>query len=306
MTTQTDYDMSIPTHYQLTIPIITFTGAEPVDQLFRTLASWTCPHGFENLMYGDALRALGWQRDSWGNFSLIILNDDDSLPSTAFTAHMDTISYGYPAELAFKINKQERLAHKHGYERRGGVVTKNVLGADDKAGMTVLLKLAHYGLPGHYFLFVGEEHGRLGSTQVAAQEKADWSHLKRMISFDRRGYTSVITHQNSKRCCSPTFAHALATALNTTIPEYGACFRPDSTGSYTDSASFLDLIPECTNISVGYFDAHTSFESQDTIFLAGLIDMCACLDWDALPTERDPNRITRRRSARPVTYRRKR
>ena len=276
-------------------PVIEFTGQEGVVTLFTRLTSYTCPYGYETEMYGDSLTKLGWEKDDFDNYRLLIPKRDGTLPETAFTAHMDTASYGIPTRVV------------HGYKEDGSIynTASGILGADDKAGMTLLLIMAHQlFIPGYYFLFVGEERGCVGSHDAAAQ--GDWSHLKRMISFDRRGYTSVITHQNSKRCCSHSFASALATALNTTIPEYEAQFVPDSTGSYTDSASFMQIIPECTNISVGYFDAHTSFESQDLVFLAGLIDMCACLDWDSLPTERDPNRTSRRRPTPPITYRRKR
>jgi len=41
----------------------------------------------------------------------------------------------------------------------------------------------------------------------------------------------------------------------------------DDGGVYTDSAEFVDIIEECTNLSVGYFSEHTTSEKQDIDFL---------------------------------------
>ena len=40
-------------------------------------------------------------------------------------------------------------------------------------------------------------------------------------------------------------------------------YKKDEGGVYTDSAEFTDIIPECTNISVGYYKEHTVNETQD-------------------------------------------
>ena len=62
----------------------------------------------------------------------------------------------------------------------------------------------------------------------------------------------------------------------------------DPTGSFTDSYSFFDSVPECINLSVGYYNQHSKQESQDITFLEDLIDACIAMDWEALPVERDP------------------
>ena len=54
----------------------------------------------------------------------------------------------------------------------------------------------------------------------------------------------------------------------------------------TDSYQFIDLIPECTNISVGYFNEHTVSEVQDIEFLKLLCLTSSKINWDDLPTKR--------------------
>jgi hypothetical protein len=101
----------------------------------------------------------------------------------------------------------------------------------------------------------------------------------RMVSFDRRAYHSVITYQLGKRGCSEEFAKALAEQLNA----QGLGYRPDPTGIYTDSASFIGIIPEVTNLSVGYFHEHSHGETQDIEFLDRLAKAACKVKWEELP-----------------------
>jgi hypothetical protein len=111
------------------------------------------------------------------------------------------------------------------------------------------------------------------------------SEFDRAIAFDRKGQDSVITHQGWGRCCSDNFAEALAAALCTD----NMWFAPDDTGVYTDTAEFTEIIPECTNISVGYEGAHSERESLDLLFFNQLADQVLMVNWDNMPTERDPS-----------------
>ena len=67
--------------------------------------------------------------------------------------------------------------------------------------------------------------------------------------------------------------------------------KPDDTGIYTDSASFIDDIPECTNVSVGYFNEHTGKERQNISFLKRLCEASVKIDWSSLPTARSLDEI---------------
>jgi hypothetical protein len=63
-------------------------------------------------------------------------------------------------------------------------------------------------------------------------------------------------------------------------------YKPDNTGVYTDSAEFVDLISECTNISVGYYNEHTETEKQDIEHLKKLCLAVCEISWEDLPISR--------------------
>ena len=60
-------------------------------------------------------------------------------------------------------------------------------------------------------------------------------------------------------------------------------------GSSTDSAEFTHLVPECTNISIGYENEHTPNEAQSWIWLKTvLVPTVKAVDWSSLPVVRPP------------------
>jgi hypothetical protein len=201
-----------------------------------------------------------------------------------FTCHLDTCSSTY-----------EKVNHKIGtqFVETDGTT---ILGADDKAGMTVLLYMIEHNVPGLYYFFIGEEVGCIGSSAAA---NLNFSDYNKCISFDRRGYDSVITEQLFGVCCSDEFAKDLAKQLNKKNLTFN--FRPDPTGIFTDSACFTESIPECTNISVGYFSEHQFVEKQDLRFLVNLCEAVVKVDWASLPVMRDPSEPVTTYSTEPLT-----
>lgn len=238
-----------------------------VKKTFLILTSRTYPFGCENEL--EFLLPQGYFKDQHGNYYFEIPGS-----KTVFTCHLDTAC------------KEQKLV-KHRFD--GNIIKTDgtsILGADDKAGMTVILSLIENNVKGLYCFFVGEEVGCVGSKLASKNEKF-FSNYDRIISFDRRGTSSVITHQSSKRCCSDEFAKSLAQILNSN----GMEMSPDDTGVYTDSAEFVGVIPECTNISVGYYKEHTVNEHQDIEHLEKLCEAVSKVDWESLPTKRDPKII---------------
>ena len=237
---------------------------------FLRLTSKTCPYGFEDDFVRDVMPLMfpdGMQKDEWGNYFFQI---GDS--RTIFASHIDTVS-------------KEYLTVTHEFD--GNFIKtdgKTTLGADDKAGVTVMLWLMKNNVPGLYYFFIGEEVGCIGSGNAATYGLFKGKY-DRIISFDRRGTGSVITYQSSSRCCSDDFADALCRQFN----KYGLSYSKDTGGVYTDSAEFVDIIPECTNISVGYYKEHTINEYQDIEHLISLCSAVTKVDWENLPTKRDPN-----------------
>jgi hypothetical protein len=160
----------------------------------------------------------------------------------------------------------------------------NVLGADDGAGVAMLAALIADQLPAYYLFTRGEECGGIGAKHVADKYRATLRQMKRAIAFDRKDVFSVITHQGWGRCASNLFAEALSDALN----DHGLMYMPDDTGVYTDTAEFTDLIPECTNLSAGYYKEHTDMEHLDTRHLQALFQAARSIEWDELPVKRTP------------------
>jgi len=250
-----------------------------IKETFLRLTSRTYPHGTEAEIFGLLPKNL--KTDSFGNRFLKIGKN----PTTLFASHLDTAT--------------QQLTNVHHVINNGICTTDgtSILGADDKAGVTIMLNMIEHNVPGIYYFFLGEEVGCLGSKDLAKRVKeSNLENIKRVISFDRRGTDSIITFQMSKRCCSDKFALALAKELN----DKGATdytndivfnYKDDNTGLYTDSAQFIDLYPECTNISVGYKNEHTCKETQDLNFLEKFANVAVLIDWENLPTERDHTKV---------------
>lgn len=240
-----------------------------VRETFLKLTQKTYPHGTEDQLLSFLPK--GIEKDEFGNYFLRLGKSD-----TMFTCHLDTA-----------CQVQNKVNHKIGHQfiETDG---KTILGADDKAGMTVMLYMIEHKVPGLYYFFIGEEVGCIGSGAVSS--KYNFSDFKKCISFDRRGYDSVITEQFYGVCCSDEFAKDLSVQLNKANLSFN--FRPDPTGIMTDSASFMEEIPECTNISVGYFNEHKTIEKQDVKFLVNLCEAVIKVDWESLPVMRDPKEET--------------
>ena len=192
---------------------------------------------------------------------------------TLFVAHVDTV---HRKSGKNRIKKTRTHWHADG----------DVLGADDGAGCAMLMHLIHSGIAAYFIFTVGEEKGGIGATWLAKNNPDLLRQFDRAIAFDRRGIDSVITHQGWGRCCSDQFGQSLCDALGSF--DQNLMHLNDDTGVYTDTAEFVDLIPECTNISIGYSNEHTVNESLNILYFEMLAGAAANVDWDSLPVARDP------------------
>jgi hypothetical protein len=237
---------------------------------FLELTSRTYPHGTEEDVFPLLNSEL--QKDEFGNLFIKIGESD-----VMFTSHLDTATSALT-----QVN--------HVFD--GNIIKtdgKSILGADDKAGVTIMLYMIENKIPGLYYFFLGEEVGCVGSRKVAnVQKDQKIEGINKVISFDRRGNDSVITFQSSQRCCSDTFGEALSKQLN--LADGSFSYKNDPTGILTDSVQFIKIYSECTNISVGYRSEHTFSEQQDIEHLTKLAEACLLVDWNGLPVERDPSK----------------
>lgn len=250
-----------------------------IKETFLKLTSRTYPHGYEAELFHLLPKNL--ETDEFGNLYKQIGEN----PSTMFACHLDT---------ATSVLTEVTHVEEGNIIKTDGTT---ILGADDKAGVTILMYMMENKVPGLYYFFLGEEVGCVGSKKVSAKHsEKKLENITKVVSFDRRGTTSIITHQCSSRCCSDEFGDALANALNSAGAE--VCdndavlsFKKDPTGLYTDSAQFTKIYPECTNISVGYQSEHTWNEQQDIKHLEKLAKAAILVDWESLPISRDPSKV---------------
>ena len=237
---------------------------------FISLVTETYPDGTEEKVVKYLPPDL--EKDQYGNYYKIIGNSD-----TVFTSHLDTACRKQePVTLVSMMKNDQEIIMTDG---------TTILGADDKAGVTVMLYMMAHNIPGIYYFFLAEEVGGVGSGKVADNFLAFpfLKGVKKMVSFDRRNYYSVITAQYGAECCSDEFAQSLCDELNT---KGGLKLNLDPTGVFTDSANFIEYIPECTNISVGYFNEHTHNEIQNMNYLKRLAEACVKVDWANLTVAR--------------------
>ena len=182
-------------------------------------------------------------------------------PTVIYTAHYDTAG-----DSDVKLKAFAQLPHVVTNENIG------ILGADDKAGLTVLSFMIEAKIPGLYLLFGDEESGagqsrRWADTDFYTRYSLAKDSIVSAIAFDRKGYSDTIQTQRGSICCSQAYAGALSTVL----AMGGLSYRPTS-GIYTDTANMIYVVPECTNLSIGYFDAHGSSENQDVLFLFRIVN----------------------------------
>ena len=165
-----------------------------ITKKFLQLTRFTYPHGTELGLLKNLPN--GYQEDGHGNYYLLI----GEKPSTMFTCHLDTAD-----------RTQTRVNHVFD----GNMIRTDgtsILGADDKAGMTVISYMISKGIPGLYYFFIGEERGCVGSSRLSKvwNSRPESSYITKCISFDRRGTDSVITEQLYGVCCSLEFAKDLS------------------------------------------------------------------------------------------------
>lgn len=209
----------------------------------------------------------GMLKDKAGNRIIKVGTDPDIM----FSCHTDTVH----SEAGFTMPQ----SHK-------GIVSANgeILGADDCAGVWLMRKMIFAGKAGLYIFHRGEEIGGIGSRHIAENNKKLLKGIRAAIALDRMGDKDIITHMG-ERTCSLRFAESLANGLGIKT------LKPCSGGVFTDTYNYVGVVPECSNISVGYARAHSRHETLDTEYLDKLLDALLNLKLDKLETpgfEPDP------------------
>lgn len=246
-----------PVDFDYPIAILELRGLVSILAIKRPARS-----AHEERFVKDFLDALdGMHSDAHGNRYIIV---GDS-PTILFSCHTDTV-HQVSGLQEVHCDHDNRLLQSNG---------EDCLGADDGAGVWLMLEMIRAGVTGAYLFHRDEEVGGQGSKWLASNRPDLLSAIDHAIAFDHKGTDSVVTVQRF-RTCSDRFAQALCQRL-------GMGHKLSRRGVFTDTANYIGLVPECTNISVGYFDNHTRHEQLDYQYLFQLRDRLLSMNWNDLP-----------------------
>lgn len=245
---------------------------EQFKQLFLNLTEYTIPFGEESKL--EKYLPSGYKKDSVGNYYYQIGNSE-----TLFTSHLDTFSTEYE-----KIN--QIIDKDDPYKISTDETT--ILGGDNKLGCAILIGMIENNIPGTYYFFIGEEPldsgGIYGSKNALKSNPEFFKKFKRCIAFDRRKYGSIVIRQMGRMCCSMDFAKKIAEEFDIRGIKWD---QEGGFGYYTDTAVFMDIIPECTNLSAGGFNEHYKNEWVDLNYTYEVYKTALDVNWESLPTVRE-------------------
>ena len=240
-------------------------------ELFLKLTEYEIPFGYEPTL--EKYLPAGFKKDSVGNYFYEIEQSE-----TLFTTHLDTYSKEY--------NKINHVIKDYTI----GTDKETILGGDNKLGTAILINMINEGKLGTYYFFLGEEPfapegGLYGSKRALAANPNFFKKFKRCIAFDRREYGSIVTRQMGRNCCSMEFATELAKNMKSIakLP----WDKKGGYGYYTDTAVFMDVIPEITNLSAGGFKEHHKDEWVNLKYTYAVLQFALKMDWESLPTVRE-------------------
>ena len=202
---------------------------------------------------------IDWE-DKSGNMIKII---GDKNPRIMFSSHTDTVHRHDGKQKLFTDEKEQFIFSD-----------STCLGADDTVGNYLMITMIEEKIPGMYIFHRGEEHGGIGSGWIAKETPGLLEHIEIAIALDRKDTDDVVQYQSGSRCCSEQFASDLAKLMEIT--------GGDEIGSFTDTASYTDLVTECTNISVAYWNQHSKNERCDPHQIGIIEKRLLKADWDSL------------------------
>lgn len=263
-----------------------------VDPVLVTILSWIRPHGTPHELafcewLTKTLEDLGHKVVKWeeGSMFVDIPHPGGRASTSLFSCHVDTVDFLQPGT---PLDTRKKLA----YDPNFGHITLDkdsagtCLGADDGAGVWIMLNMIASGVPGGYLFHRGEERGGISATANARKRSLELKRFDLAVAFDRPRTDEIITHQGGVECASRKFAEALAGQLN----QHGFSYKPSARGVYTDTKEYRKIVAECINIGVGYEQQHGKNEFQDYAHLKALTEACIKINWDALPVDRDPSK----------------
>lgn len=192
------------------------------------------------------------EEDEIGNM-YITKGQSDTYPCVV--AHLDQVQKEYPKD--YKVIETQDIVFGYSPSQRA----QCGLGADDKCGIWIALKMLKKHDAIKLAFFPGEEVGCVGSRQANMDFFND---VRFVVEPDRRGHSDIITTINMTEICSTEFLDA------TDYADFG--YKP-AIGMMTDVETLKHngLKVSCINLSCGYYAPHTE---EEYVVKADLINAC--------------------------------
>jgi hypothetical protein len=236
----------------------------------------------EYLCKHPMLEKYEYYEDGYGGYggkpggNIIVVVGDN--PKILWSCHTDTVHRDGIMQNVFCNADLHKLSTDSG----------QCLGGDDGTGVWIMLEFLKEGMDGIYVFHRAEEVGGQGSSYIANSTPELLENIDFAIAFDRKDNFSIITSQGCSVTASDRWSLEMAEAL-------GMGHRLDPTGSFTDTRNYDRLVSECTNFSVGYFNAHRGNENQDYKYIRALRDNLVRIKDTHLKTMeayRDPQEVS--------------
>lgn len=163
--------------------------------------------------------------------------------SVLFSAHIDQVIYSSPCTFVDFSD----INHVKGYDC---LHNRCNLGADDKNGVYILLKLLNKFKNNISFIFSTEEEMGGNIKFILDKNYIDIYSIKYAIILDRKGSHDIIGYMNNY--CDLDFDSIMCTV--------GYYFGYTTTDGFISDANVISNYINCVNISVGYYNNHTRNE----------------------------------------------
>lgn len=187
------------------------------------------------------LSQFGYENQRTDNRNYLIAEGDIPI---ALVAHLDTVHAVEPFQ--FFYDEKEMVM----WSPQG-------LGADDRAGVILILSILSEGYRPHLIFTTGEEHGGIGANELVKNFNEAPFDIDFMIELDRCGSEDAVFYN----CMNHSFIDYIC--------GFGFTFEE---GSFTDICILgRNWNVAAVNLSVGYYNEHTKaeywdlFEADDTI-----------------------------------------
>lgn len=200
------------------------------------------------------------------------------------SAHLDQVATNGPAVYFYKQPDGKIKAYNKDWERTS-------LGADDKNGIWIIMKLAEMNYTFDFIISEGEEVGCVGINKI--EEHIKESNADFAVVLDRKGDTDILKGGSTDVYCE---------ALAYNLKNYFNCGYSVTTGSISDTRVICKYM-ESVNISVNYEDAHTKNETTNWEGLQGTLANIEMLITDDFVHYPAPPEDYCKKEYTPTTYR---